>query len=333
MRAPIALLFICLAGLAAGCGSGSRDAMSAAQKALVATTPAPPTTTSTPGKPCPAVTSTAPLTPMPQPGHMPAGTTMYRITHRRPSKLIVGVDQNTLLFAAWNPVHERLEGFEIDVAGAIAQAMFGPNYAQHLDFDALTTGQRIGAVQNGQVDLAVDAVTITCERLQQVLFSRVYYDAGQKVLVPLDSTAQGIEDLAGRRVCATSGSTTIANLKPYGVVPVGVPQRTDCLVLLQEGKVDAVSADDSILFGLAKQDPYTKIIGRRSDGKSFSREPYGIAINDRDPDFVAFVNGVLARMEQDGTWARLYAKWICPSAQGIATCPPRPPAATVLPAP
>ena len=133
-------------------------------------------------------------------------------------------------------------------------------------------------------------MTITCERLQQVDFSTVYFDAGQRVLVQTNSRAKSIADLGGKKVCATTGSTSIANIKaaPSHPIPVAVPYWTDCLVLLQQGDVAAISTDDSILAGLAAQDPWTKIVGPR-----FSNEPYGLAISKQHADFVRFVNAVL----------------------------------------
>jgi len=108
-------------------------------------------------------------------------------------------------------------------------------------------------------------------------------------------------------VCATTGSTSIANIKaaPGHPIPVAVPYWSDCLVLLQQGNVAAVSTDDSILAGLAAQDPWTKIVGPR-----FSNEPYGLAISKQHPDFVRFVNAVLQRMRSDGQWAASYARWV-----------------------
>jgi len=88
-----------------------------------------------------------------------------------------------------------------------------------------------------------------------------------------------------------------------------VPYWTDCLVLLQQGDVAAVSTDDSILAGLEAQDPFTKIIG-----PSLADEPYGLAISNKHPDFVRFVNAVLAQMRADGQWARSYRQWVGPTA-------------------
>jgi hypothetical protein len=83
-----------------------------------------------------------------------------------------------------------------------------------------------------------------------------------------------------------------------GPMAVAVPYWTDCLVLLQQGDVAAISTDDSILAGLAAQDPWTKIVGPR-----FSSEPYGLAISQQHPDFVRFVNAVLQQLRTNGHWA------------------------------
>jgi polar amino acid transport system substrate-binding protein len=76
-------------------------------------------------------------------------------------------------------------------------------------------------------------------------------------------------------------------------------------MLLQEGKVAAISTDDAVLAGLMAQDPETKIVG-----PPLASAPYGLAISLQHPDFVRFVNAVLARMRADGEWAAIYSRWI-----------------------
>jgi polar amino acid transport system substrate-binding protein len=240
---------------------------------------------------------------LPAPGAMPAGSFMATI--KRHGRLIAGVDQNTLLFAYFNPLDGKLEGFEIDMLRELARAIFGdPN---RIVFKAVTTAERIPAIQNGSVDIVADAMTITCERSKKVDFSTVYFDAGQRVLVPSDSRAGSIRDLGGKRVCATVGSTSIRNIARSNPTPISYPvaQRTDCLVALQQGAVDAVSTDDAILLGFRAQDPNTTIVGNR-----FSDEPYGMGISKAHPEFVRFVNGVLDQMRADGAWQRIYSQWL-----------------------
>jgi polar amino acid transport system substrate-binding protein len=86
---------------------------------------------------------------------------------------------------------------------------------------------------------------------------------------------------------------------------VSVPYWTDCLVLLQQNQVTAISTDDSILDGLAAQDPFTKVVG-----PMLTDEPYGLAISKKHQDFVRFVNAVLAKERSDGAWAASYTHWV-----------------------
>jgi polar amino acid transport system substrate-binding protein len=228
--------------------------------------------------------------------------------------LIAGVDQSTFHFGYLNPLDGKIEGLDIDMVRAIAAAIFGN--PDKVEFRAISDAQRIPDVQSGAVDIVAHTMTITCDRLKQVDFSTVYFDAGQRVLVQINSPATSIAGLGGKKVCATTGSTSIANIKaaPTHPIPVAVPYWTDCLVLLQQGDVAAISTDDSILAGLAAQDPWTKIVGSR-----FSNEPYGLAISQQHPDFVRFVNAVLQRLRTDGQWAASYAHWI-----GTPVPPPPP---------
>ena len=216
----------------------------------------------------------------------------------------------------WLELTGEIEGFDIDMLHQVSQAIFGdPN---KLNFKVLTYAQRIPALENGDVDIVAHSFTINCARWQQIDFSTEYYHAGQKVLVRTDSTAKGIGDLNGKKVCAAKGSTNIDELKNYPqVVVVPVDDLTDCLVLFQQGSVDAITGDDTVLAGFVKQDPYAVIVGDR-----LTDEPYGLGINKDHPEFVQFVNSMLEQMRSDGTWKKLYEKWL-----GTATPAPSPPPA------
>jgi polar amino acid transport system substrate-binding protein len=282
------------------------------------------TATTAPASNCLAADPTRSLRPpgpVSQPGQMPAGTFMADVIQKR-GRLVVGVDQNTLLFGSRNSVTGQIEGFDIDMLQQVAKAIFG-DLNNRIEYKAITSAQRIPMVTNGTVDIVAETMTINCARWGQVDFSTDYYDAGQRVLVRTDSKAKGIDDLGGKKVCAAAGSTSIANIasRPSHPVPVTVADWTDCLVALQQGTVDAISTDDTILYGLAAQDPYTKVVG-----DPFTHEPYGMAINQSHPEFVRFVNGLLDRMRADGTWATIWTKWLQPVLKLPA--PPAPPKAT-----
>jgi polar amino acid transport system substrate-binding protein len=309
-----------VASALSGCGGSADRALHASLNGLETAAPGGSTSSTgkTPSASCGDPTaSLRPAGPLPAPGRMPAGSFMRTIQDR--GRLIVGVDQNTLLFGYLNPFTGQIQGFDIDMLREVANAIFGNPNA--LEFKAISSAQRVPVIQHQSVDLVADAMTITCERAREVAFSTVYYDAGQRVMVPSNSPVRRIQDLAGRRVCAVVSSTSIENIRKAAprAVLYPVPLRTDCLVALQEGKTDAISTDDAILYGFQAQDPYTKIVGPR-----FSDEPYGMAINKSHPEFVRFVNAVLEGMRADGSWASIYNRWLGRVTHAPAPTPPEP---------
>jgi polar amino acid transport system substrate-binding protein len=213
-----------------------------------------------------------------------AGSTMAAIRER--GRLEVGVSADTLLMGSRNPFTGDIEGFDIDVARQIANAILGdPN---KIRFRVITSGDRETLLADHEVDIVTRAFTINCERWENIAFSAEYYHAGQKLLVPATSKVSGIKDLAGQRVCAPEGTTTLERLA------------------------------DTVLAGFAAQDPYARVVG-----DAVSDEPYGVGIPADQPDMVRFVNGVLEDMIASGQWAQSYDRWLG-DALGAAPQPPKP---------
>ncbi len=229
--------------------------------------------------------------------------------------LLVGVAADQYLTGYLAPGDVE-EGFDIDLAHAIAQSLFGNPNAVH--FVVISTDKRIPDLQNHSVDLVIDTMTITCTRLTQVDFSAVYYDASQKLLLEKGSGYSSLAGLGGKNVCAQTGSTSIQLIQAMHPAPtaIEVTDISDCLVLLEENQVAAISTDDTILAGLAKQDPNLVVVGN-----PLEPEPYGIAMHLGETDLQAYVNGVLAQYEADGGWTASYDHWFEPSLG--AGSPPR----------
>jgi polar amino acid transport system substrate-binding protein len=162
-------------------------------------------------------------------------------------------------------------------------------------------------------------MTINCARWADVAFSAEYYHSGQKVLVARGNPAKTLQDLKGQRVCAPKDTSSLDNLKKVnGPIPVTADTHTGCLVLFQQGKVDAITGDDIVLAGLARQDPYAVVTSARP----ISDEPYGLAFNKDDVYLVRYVNRLLADLEKDGGWAAIYNRWLS-GALGKAPAPPK----------
>ncbi|TPG29871.1 glutamate ABC transporter substrate-binding protein [Mycolicibacterium hodleri] len=236
---------------------------------------------------------------------------------RNRGRLIVGLDIGSNLFSFRDPITGEITGFDVDIAGEVARDIFGT--PSQVEYRILTSADRIAALENNQVDIVVKTMSINCARKELVNFSTEYLAANQRILAPRDSAITQASDLAGKRVCAVDGTTSIERIKQISPPPVIVKVVTwaDCLVALQQRQVDAVSTDDSILAGLVSQDPYLHIVG-----PSMAKEPYGIGINKENTGLVRFVNGTLDRVRRDGTWNTLYRKWL--SVLGPAPAPPVP---------
>jgi ABC-type amino acid transport substrate-binding protein len=231
--------------------------------------------------------------------------------------LACGVKFDVIAFGFRNPTTSEVEGFDADLCREIAAAL-----GVEPEFIEAISANRIPFLQEDRVDIVISTMTRTDERLLEIDFSKIYYVAGQKILVKSDSAYQSVDDLvsANAKVCSAQGSTSEANLREAGVAEANLvlfPTYTEAAQALLDGRCEAVSTDDSILFGLAAQND-----GLEIRGEAFSSEPLGIGIKKGKEDLVEFVNGVLEAMAADGRWAALYDKHIKPYTGEDAPEPP-----------
>ncbi len=239
---------------------------------------------------------------------------MYAIQVK--GKLRVGTRENNVPFGVKNPTTNTFEGFDIDIARELARGIFGnvKNIDDFIEWVPVVSATRIPTLNDNKADLVIATFTINEDRKKQIDFSDVYFRTGQRILVKKsDTTIKEVADLSGKTVCAATGSTSIDNITKANpsAKPLALNDYPPCLLALQNGQVDAISTDETILFGLVKQDPNTKIVG-----KYFSDEPYGIGVKknangDRN-GFAAYVNTQIAAMFADGRWAKIYKQWITP---------------------
>ena len=283
-------------------------------------TPLPSPTTPASSAPTPGTTSAPPECSNALASYEPADSgsqpDVAKIKSR--GKLIAGVSSDSYLLGARNPINGKIEGFDIDMVKMVAKAILGDENAYELR--VITAAQRIDVLDKHQVDVVVRNMTINCDRWTKIAFSAEYYRSGQKLLVTRGSPIKGVDDLAGTRVCAPRGTSSITQIQAKAPKAVIVPAdtHTGCLVLFQQGKVDVITGDDTVLAGLVAQDPYAQVVA----GDAFTAEPYGIGVAPDQPDLVQFINAALAQMKSDGRWKQSYDRWLAPSL-GAAPTPPK----------
>lgn len=216
-----------------------------------------------------------------------------------------GVKVDTNLFGKYNIEENRIEGFDIDMAKEITKRVGGEN--AEAEFVEVTSKTRIPLLKNGNVDALIATMTITEDRLKQVDFSQVYFDAGQALMVPEDSDIEGVESLTSEHtVLAVKGSTSAQRIKeaaPDANI-LELENYAEAFTALKSGQGDAMTTDNAILLGIMEQNPGYKIAG-----STFTNEPYGIAINKGQDAFLNEVNQAIDDMVADGTYQEIYANW------------------------
>lgn len=236
---------------------------------------------------------------------VPADSYMAEIQAR--GQLRVGVDVATLQLSSVDPLTGDFKGFDVDIAREVAAALFGDPDA--IAFVGIPSSERVPVLVDGTVDLVADTFTPTCGRREEVEFSTDYFTSAQTVLLRDDDPARTVADLAGRRICASAGSTTLANIAELpdpGPEPVPAAERADCLVMLQQGLVDGMSTNDTILAGFNAQDPNLRIL----EDVRISTEPTALGLPPGHPEWVRYVNAVLDDVRSSGRWMELYNEWL-----------------------
>ncbi|MFD0904725.1 glutamate ABC transporter substrate-binding protein [Actinomadura sediminis] len=243
-------------------------------------------------------------------------------------KLVIGVNRDQPgvgLRIADGDSYDAFEGFDVRVAKEIARNL-GVN-AANVTFREVTSDNREELLEDRVIDLVVASYSITPERKLKATFAGPYYVAHQDVMVREADAARirSIHDLGGERVCRVAGSTSFPRIhEEQGVraVPVDAGGYGECLELLAQGRLDAVSTDDLILAGLARE--------AAADGRSMrivnapiSDERYGVALRRGDVAGCEAVNEAITRMYQDDTIPIQLERWFGPTELNLSKTVPQ----------
>jgi len=227
------------------------------------------------------------------------GTTMAALNEA--GEITIGTKFDQPLFGLKGPDGNPV-GFDVEIGKLIA-AKLGIE-ASNITWTETVSANREPFIQNGDVDLVVATYTINDARKEVVSFAGPYYEAGQDLLVLEGNPSKitGPEDLADKKVCTVSGSTSEKNIAAYTTNIIATDTYSNCLGPLRSGEVDAVTTDNVILAGLADQNAGEfEVVGN-----PFTKEPYGIGLAKDDTDFRMFINDVLEESYDDGSWAKAW---------------------------
>lgn len=197
-------------------------------------------------------------------------------------------------------------GFDIDLMDEIGKrAGFQVKY-QNVAFDGI-----IGGLGSNLYDAAISAMTITPERDEQIDFSDPYFNADQSLLVPADSNIGTIGDIGDSTVGVQLGTTGASKAEEFAEAgDITGDVRTfdtieDAFAALENGQVDAIINDLPV-----SQDKANKSDGALEIVENIpTEEQYGIAFP-TDSELTRPVNDALKEIKDDGTYAKIYEKWI-----------------------
>lgn len=197
---------------------------------------------------------------------------------------------------------DKMVGFDMDVWDAIAKDMGVTYVLQPMDFNGI-----IPALQTGQVDASIAAMTINAKRAEVVDFSDGYYESDFLFMVPADSPLTGGADMDGKIIAVKTGTTGEAYVKEHfpNAEVRAFPNGENAYLEVMSGRADASLQDKPNVLYFIKMNGEGKVKGV---GGAMQAEDYGIAYP-KGSELRERVNVSLARLVADGTYATIYRKW------------------------
>ncbi|MBV1936955.1 ABC transporter substrate-binding protein [Streptomyces sp. BV286] len=214
----------------------------------------------------------------------------------------------------------KVQGFDVSLVDLVAKDLGVKQEILDQPFENFKTG---GSLNSGQCDLAAAGMTITDERKKNVDFSDPYFEATQGVLADKKSGISSFADLKGQKVGAQAQTTGEEYAKSKGLNPVSFESSDALLNGLRTGQVKAVVIDYPVVQGWLK-DKANAAAFEVADNINTGEE-YGFTMKKGNTKLLEAVNKALADAKADGTYKKLYEKWIGPydeSAAGAASASP-----------
>jgi polar amino acid transport system substrate-binding protein len=191
-------------------------------------------------------------------------------------------------------------GFDVEIARWFSRFAFGkPN---RVNLSCVTTPAREPALTSDRVDMVIATFTYTQDRDTRIDFSRAYYKATGRLLVPNSAPNAYLSTLAGKTISTTTGSIYDRWMKNCfkDTRVVATDSFTNALLEFRNGRADALMWDDTVLLGIAAQDRTLKLAT-----DTFLALPYGIGIKQGNNALRAWINSRLEVMRKRDTFIKI----------------------------
>jgi glutamate/aspartate transport system substrate-binding protein len=207
-------------------------------------------------------------------------------------------------------------GYAVDICYGIVEAVKKQLKLDKLEvkLTPVSSSARIPLMANGTIDLECGSTTNNLEREKQVAFTNTHFLTATRFVSKKSSHINSIDDLKGKTVVSTSGTTNIKQLteanaaRNLGLNIIPAKEHAESFLMVETDRAVAAVLDDILLasFVAGSKDPAAYVISAEAFSKP---EPYGIMLRKDDPDFKKLVDGATAALYQSGEGAAIYEKW------------------------
>ena len=206
-------------------------------------------------------------------------------------------------------------GYGVDLCLKIADAIKAnlkmPNLK--VEFVPVTSQTRIPILTGGNIDLECGSTTNSIERQKQVSFAPTYFMTGTKIVVKKSSGIKGYDDLKGKTVVFTTGTTNERAMKTYndaknlGINFIPSKDHAESFLAVETGRAAAFPMDDILLYSLvaSAKTPSDYVVL----GEFLSDDPYAIMVRKDDAEFKKLVDTTVGNIYKSGEINKIYAKW------------------------
>jgi glutamate/aspartate transport system substrate-binding protein len=207
-------------------------------------------------------------------------------------------------------------GYAMDICYKIVEAVKKELKLDKLEvkLTPVTSSTRIPLLANGTIDLECGSTTNNTERQKQIAYTNTHFLTASRYVSKKSSNIKSIDDLKGKPVVSTSGTTNIKQLteanaaRGLNVNIIPAKDHAEAFLMVETDRAVAFVMDDILLASLVagSKEPAAYVISTDAFSKP---EPYGIMLRKDDPAFKKVVDAATAALYQSPEGVKIYEKW------------------------
>ncbi|MFT4243298.1 MAG: amino acid ABC transporter substrate-binding protein [Acidovorax sp.] len=230
-------------------------------------------------------------------------------------KLVIAHRESSVPFSYVDSKTGKPVGYAVDLCLRMAELVRKKTGKKDMEVEFLqvTAANRLTVVAQGKADMECGSTTNNAERRQTVAFTIPHFITGARLLVKSSSPIDRMEDLNGKKLVSTTGTTPLKAVasanreRLMGIHIVEAPDHAKGVEMVEKGEVDAFLMDDVLLYGLAAGRPDPKAL--KVVGRFMTTEPLAIALPKNDPEFKKLVDDEMRRLITSREIYPIYEKW------------------------